>query len=76
MWKYILITVVDRDISISFFSDYQSAYSHMLSGLEKAFENDLSEYKFHDDYRLNMYKAWANNDSEYDWSIERIPPCS
>lgn len=69
--KYMLITVVNREISTELFNFYENAKKRM----EKEFNEATADKERVDGCGICAYSAWANVDAktfydyEYDWSI-------
>ena len=71
--KYILISVGERDIDISYHDTHEEAYEQMVKELDETGER--SDYTEGEDYGLDECGAWSNmnNHCNCDWRIAKLP---
>ena len=73
MDKYILTSVLEREITTSYHATHKSAYAQMIKELDET--GDRADYTEGDDYAIGKNSAWSNMDSSCngDWLIENLP---
>ena len=75
LYKYILVTVNERDIQIEAFDTEKEAYKEMKRQLFKeVLDCRANDYNLDDDYGFDDESAYANDirHHNYDWRIHTI----
>lgn len=74
--KWILISVCDREITVSDFDSEEAAYDKMIEELGFAAKGNISDYdRENGEYNFNEDGAWlnnGNNNADYDWAIHCV----
>ena len=72
--KYMLITIIERDMTYEFFNTLKEAQEQMQREVNNSC-NDIEEYIADQMADINTMAAWVtdgNNHDDYDWYIVKI----